>query len=48
MLAQLLPERRVRAKDRIAKRAISKYAARGPAIDRTTYKATTNMFTTDP
>ncbi|MFF8996369.1 IS4 family transposase, partial [Streptomyces sp. NPDC014983] len=50
VLAQLLPQRRVRTKDRIVKRAISKYNARGPAIDRTTYKATIsiNMLTTDP
>ncbi|MFI7108085.1 IS4 family transposase [Nonomuraea sp. NPDC050227] len=40
VLAHLLPARRVRTKDRIVKRAISKYNARGPAIDRTTYKAT--------
>ncbi len=46
--AQLLPERRVRTEDRIVKRAISKYNARGPAIDRTTYKATISTFTTDP
>ncbi|WP_432095717.1 hypothetical protein [Streptomyces sp. bgisy100] len=48
MAAQLLPERRVRTKDRFGNRAISKYNARGPAIDRTTYKATISMFTTDP
>ncbi|WP_301184668.1 IS4 family transposase [Streptomyces niphimycinicus] len=50
VLAQLLPQRRVRTKDRIVKRTISKYNARGPAIDRTTYKATIsiNMLTTDP
>ncbi|WP_308368813.1 IS4 family transposase [Streptomyces sp. ISL-36] len=50
VLAQLMPERRVRTKDRIVKRAISKYNARGPAIDRATYKATIsiNMLTTDP
>ncbi|WP_234320203.1 hypothetical protein [Streptomyces sp. SBT349] len=50
VLAELLPERRVRTKDRIVKRAISKYNARGPAIDRATYKATIsiNMLTTDP
>ncbi|MCG6495709.1 transposase [Kitasatospora sp. A2-31] len=36
VLAQLLPERRVRNRDRIVKRAISKYNARGSAIDRTT------------
>ncbi|MFB7254970.1 hypothetical protein [Streptomyces nojiriensis] len=46
--AQLLPERRVRTEDRIVKRAISKYNARGPAIDRTAYKATIDTFTTDP
>ena len=35
---------------RIVKRAISKYNARGPAIDRTTYKATIsiNMLTANP
>ncbi|MER6100744.1 IS4 family transposase [Streptomyces sp. NPDC001728] len=50
VLAQLLPARRVRTKDRIVKRAISKYNARGPAIDRATYKATISisMLTTDP
>ncbi|MFB7946508.1 IS4 family transposase [Kitasatospora phosalacinea] len=50
VLAQLLPRRRVRTKDRIVKRAISKYNARGPAIDRATYKAviSINMLTTDP
>ncbi|MCX4759344.1 IS4 family transposase [Kitasatospora purpeofusca] len=50
VLAHLLPQRRVRTKDRIVKRAISKYNARGPAIDRATYKATIsiNMLTTDP
>jgi hypothetical protein len=50
ILAQLLPARRVRTKDRIVKRAISKYNARGSAIDRTTYKATISiaMLTSDP
>jgi len=50
VLAQLLPARRIRTKDRIVKRAISKYNARGPTIDRTTYKATIsiNVLTTDP
>ena len=50
ILAQLLPARRVRTKDRIVKRAISKYNARGPAIDRTTYRATIsiNMLTSSP
>jgi hypothetical protein len=50
ILADLLPDRRARTKDRIVKRAISKYNARGPAIDRTTYKATIsiNMLATGP
>lgn len=50
VLAHLLPARRVRTKDRIVKRAISKYNARGPAIDRTTYKATISitMLTSSP
>jgi hypothetical protein len=50
VLAHLLPTRRVRVKDRIIKRAISKYNARGTAIDRTTYKATINinMLTSSP
>ncbi|MFC8592045.1 transposase domain-containing protein [Streptomyces atroolivaceus] len=43
VLAQLLPKRRVRTKDRIVKRAISKYNARGPAIDRASYKATISI-----
>lgn len=43
VLAHLLPTRQVRTKDRIVKRAISKYNARGPAIDRTTYKATISI-----
>lgn len=40
MLASLLPARRIRTSPRIVKRAISKYQARGPTIDRTSYKAT--------
>ncbi|RSN06435.1 IS4 family transposase [Nonomuraea sp. WAC 01424] len=50
VLAHLLPARRIRTKDRIVKRAISKYNARGPAIDRTTYKATIsiNMIPASP
>ncbi|MEU6099082.1 IS4 family transposase, partial [Streptomyces sp. NPDC047079] len=50
ILAHLLPARRVRTKDRIVKRAISKYNARGPAIDRTTYRATISiaMLTNSP
>ncbi|MDX3853115.1 transposase, partial [Streptomyces sp. AK02-01A] len=50
VLAHLLPARRIRTKDRIVKRAISKYNARGPTIDRTTYKATitVNMIMSSP
>ncbi|MFI7896423.1 hypothetical protein ACIFUY_34965 [Streptomyces sp. CACIS-1.16CA] len=50
VLAHLLPTRRVRIKGRIVKRAISKCNARGPAIDRTTCKATIsiNMLTSTP
>lgn len=40
VLAALMPSRRLRVCPRIVKRAISKYQARGPAIDRTSYKAT--------
>jgi hypothetical protein len=40
VLASLLPARRLRVCPRIVKRAISKYQARGPVIDRTSYKAT--------
>ena len=40
VLAHLLPTRRLRASPRIVKRAISKYQARGPTIDRASYKAT--------
>jgi hypothetical protein len=40
VLAALLPARRLRVCPRIVKRAISKYQARGPNIDRTSYKAT--------
>jgi hypothetical protein len=40
VLASLLPARRLRVSPRIVKRAISKYQARGPDIDRTSYKAT--------
>jgi len=40
ILANLLPSRRLRLCPRIVKRAISKYQARGPNIDRTSYKAT--------
>jgi hypothetical protein len=40
VLTNLLPARRLRVCPRIVKRAISKYQARGPNIDRTSYKAT--------
>src|SRR6266545_4349995 len=40
VLANLMPTRRLRVSPRIVKRAISKYQARGPNIDRTSYKAT--------
>jgi hypothetical protein len=43
ILAGLLPARRLRASPRLVKRAISKYQARGPAIDRTSYKATISI-----
>jgi transposase IS4-like protein/DDE family transposase len=43
VLAALLPPRRLRASPRIVKRAISKYQARGPGIDRTSYKATLSI-----
>jgi hypothetical protein len=40
VLANLMPDRRLRVNPRIVKRAISKYQARGPNIDRTNYQAT--------
>jgi hypothetical protein len=40
VLDGLLPARRLRVSPRIVKRAISKYQARGPDIDRASYKAT--------
>jgi hypothetical protein len=40
VLASLLPARRLRVSPRTVKRAYSKYQARGPTIDRTSYKAT--------
>lgn len=43
VLADLLPDRRLRVCPRIVKRAISKYQARGPIIDRASYKATLNI-----
>ena len=43
VLASLMPERRVRLAPRIVKRAISKYNAKGPDIDRKTYQATIDI-----
>ncbi len=43
VLDNLLPDRRLRLCPRIVKRAISKYQARGPHIDRTSYKATAGI-----
>jgi transposase IS4-like protein/DDE family transposase len=43
VLDNLMPDRRLRLCPRIVKRAISKYQARGPLIDRTSYKATTSI-----
>ncbi|MGH3813041.1 MAG: hypothetical protein ACRDUV_11370 [Pseudonocardiaceae bacterium] len=50
VLAALLPTRRLRTSPRIVKRAISKHQARGPNIDRTSYKATLaiNILTGEP
>ena len=50
VLAHLLPERRIRVKTRMIKRSNSKYQARGPNIDRHSYKATTsiNIISPDP
>lgn len=43
VLAHPLPARRTRVSPRIVKRAISKYQARGPNPDRTSYNATLNI-----
>jgi hypothetical protein len=43
VLDNLLPDRRLRVSPRIVKRAISKYNARGPRINRTSYKATLSI-----
>jgi hypothetical protein len=42
LLANLMPDRRIRTTPRVVKRTISKYQARG-TIDRTTYKATVSI-----
>jgi Insertion element 4 transposase N-terminal/Transposase DDE domain len=43
VLDNLLADRRLRVSPRIVKRAISKYNARGPNINRTSYKATLSI-----
>jgi hypothetical protein len=43
VLDNLLPDRRLRVSPRVVKRAISKYNARGPTINRTSYKATVSI-----
>jgi hypothetical protein len=43
VLAAPLPARRLRVSPRIVKRAIPKYQARGPDIDRASYKATVSI-----
>jgi hypothetical protein len=43
VLANLLADRRLRVSPRVVKRAISKYNARGPNINRTSYKATLSI-----
>ncbi len=50
VLDNLLPDRRLRVSPRIVKRAISKYQARGPNINRRSYKATLeiNILTAGP
>lgn len=50
VLANLMPDRRLRVSPRIVKRAISKYQARGPNINRHSYKATLeiNILTAGP
>ena len=43
VLHNLLPDRRVRTKTRMIKRSNSKYQARGPNVDRRSYKATISI-----
>jgi hypothetical protein len=43
VLDNLLPDRRLRVSPRVVKRAISKYQARGPNINRRSYKATLSI-----
>jgi hypothetical protein len=50
VLADLMPDRRIRTRPRVVKRAISKYNAKG-TVDRTSYKATISidiLTTPDP
>jgi hypothetical protein len=44
ILADLMPNRRIRTRPRVVKRAISKYNAKG-TIDRTSYMATITILT---
>ena len=50
LLADILPARRTRTRQRVIKRAISKYRAKGRDVDRRTYPATlrTTILTTNP
>jgi hypothetical protein len=48
VLDNLLPTRRLRVSPRIVKRAISKYNARGPNINHTSYKATVRIDLLSP
>jgi len=48
VLANLLPDRRIRTRPRIVKRAIFKYNAKGSNVDRTSYKATTSINVLTP
>lgn len=50
LLAEMLPARRTRTRQRVIKRAISKYRAKGRDVDRRTYPATlrTRILTTSP
>jgi Insertion element 4 transposase N-terminal/Transposase DDE domain len=43
VLDNLLPDRRLRVSPRIVKRALSRYPAKGPNINRRSYKATLNI-----
>jgi hypothetical protein len=43
VLENLLADRRLRVSPRVVKRAISKYNARGPTINRTSYKTTLSI-----